>query len=93
VFSALHPEELGKGGSERADSSLITVTLGYKSTLKTLRSGKAKLVIIAGNTPPLRKSELECKPSNSAFCLGNVDKLQIIPCYRKPTFTTSLATT
>ena len=32
---------------------------GYKSTLKTLRSGKAKLVIIAGNTPPLRKSELE----------------------------------
>ncbi|KAL8999252.1 MAG: hypothetical protein Q9188_005927 [Gyalolechia gomerana] len=36
------------------------VTLGYKSTLKSLRSGKAKLVIIAGNTPPLRKSELEC---------------------------------
>ncbi|KAK6851098.1 ribosomal protein L30- cytosolic [Apiospora arundinis] len=35
------------------------VTLGYKSTLKTLRTGKAKLVIIAGNTPPLRKSELE----------------------------------
>ncbi|KAL8810790.1 MAG: hypothetical protein Q9200_002305 [Gallowayella weberi] len=35
------------------------VTLGYKSTLKSLRSGKAKLVIIAGNTPPLRKSELE----------------------------------
>lgn len=27
------------------------VVLGYKSTLKTLRSGKAKLVIIAGNTP------------------------------------------
>lgn len=39
---------------------LGTVTLGYKSTLKTLRSGKAKLVIIAGNTAPLRKSELEC---------------------------------
>ena len=36
------------------------VTLGYKSTLKSLRTGKAKLVIIAGNTPPLRKSELEC---------------------------------
>ena len=35
------------------------VTLGYKSVLKSLRSGKAKLVIIAGNTPPLRKSELE----------------------------------
>merc|ERR1712014_367322 len=35
------------------------VTLGYKSTLKSLRSGKTKLIIIAGNTPPLRKSELE----------------------------------
>jgi ribosomal protein L30E len=35
------------------------VTLGAKSTMKTLRSGKAKLVIIAANTPPLRKSELE----------------------------------
>merc|ERR1712029_709496 len=35
------------------------VVLGYKSTLKSLRSGKAKLIIIAGNTPPLRKSELE----------------------------------
>lgn len=35
------------------------VTLGAKSTMKSLRSGKAKLVIIAGNAPPLRKSELE----------------------------------
>ena len=35
------------------------VTLGAKSTIKSLRSGKAKLVIIAGNTTPLRKSELE----------------------------------
>ncbi|CDH56723.1 60s ribosomal protein l30 [Lichtheimia corymbifera JMRC:FSU:9682] len=34
-------------------------TLGYKSTLKTLRQGKAKLIVIAGNCPPLRKSELE----------------------------------
>uniref|UniRef100_A0A915Q3Y7 Large ribosomal subunit protein eL30 n=1 Tax=Setaria digitata TaxID=48799 RepID=A0A915Q3Y7_9BILA len=33
--------------------------LGYKQTLKTLRAGKAKLVIIANNTPPLRKSEIE----------------------------------
>merc|ERR1711976_1138356 len=33
--------------------------LGYKQTLKTLRQGKAKLVIIANNTPPLRKSEIE----------------------------------
>ncbi|VDN27283.1 unnamed protein product [Gongylonema pulchrum] len=28
--------------------------LGYKQALKTLRAGKAKLVIIANNTPPLR---------------------------------------
>lgn len=28
--------------------------LGYKQTLKTLRQGKAKLIIIANNTPHLR---------------------------------------
>merc|ERR1712119_62310 len=33
--------------------------LGYKQTLKTLRNGKSKLVIIANNAPPLRKSEIE----------------------------------
>merc|ERR1712243_302307 len=33
--------------------------LGYKQTLKTLRQGKSKLAIIANNTPPLRKSEIE----------------------------------
>ncbi|KAF0853051.1 60S large subunit ribosomal protein eL30 (rpL30) [Andalucia godoyi] len=33
--------------------------LGYKQTLKTLRNGSAKLVIIANNCPPLRKSEVE----------------------------------
>merc|ERR1712037_336515 len=33
--------------------------LGYKQTLKSLRQGKAKLVIIGNNTPPLRKSEIE----------------------------------
>lgn len=38
----------------KTDTTTFLVTLGYKSTLKTLRSGKAKLVIIAGNTPPLR---------------------------------------
>ena len=35
------------------------VALGYKQTLKALRSGKAKLVLIASNTQPLRKSEVE----------------------------------
>lgn len=34
-------------------------TLGLKSTLKALRRGQAKIVIVAANTPPLRKSEIE----------------------------------
>nr|ABW23184.1 ribosomal protein rpl30 [Arenicola marina] len=33
--------------------------LGNKETVKSLRNGKAKLIIIANNTPPLRKSEIE----------------------------------
>merc|ERR1712064_175555 len=37
----------------------VKYTLGYRKTLETLRQGKAKLVIIANNTPPLRKSEIE----------------------------------
>eukprot|EP01036_Dinobryon_divergens_P035074 gene35074-45399_t len=34
-------------------------SLGYKTTIKSLRSSKAKMVIISSNTPPLRKSEVE----------------------------------
>ncbi len=34
-------------------------TLGYKSTIKSLRSGKSKMVVISGNCAPLRKSEIE----------------------------------
>jgi len=34
-------------------------TLGYNSTLETLRNGKSKLVIISSNCPALRKSEIE----------------------------------
>jgi large subunit ribosomal protein L30e len=33
--------------------------LGYKTTLRSLRSQKSKLIIISSNTPPLRKSEIE----------------------------------
>jgi ribosomal protein L30E len=44
--------------------------MGYKSSLKALRSGKAKLVLIAANTPPLRKSEIECKFVVGAKWLG-----------------------
>lgn len=35
------------------------VALGYKSTLKALRSGKAKAILVANNCPPLRRSEIE----------------------------------
>merc|ERR1711962_1332408 len=54
-----------KKGSESINSRLALVmksgkyTLGYRSTLKTLRQGEAKLVIIGTNTPQLRKSEIE----------------------------------
>merc|ERR1712083_891906 len=54
-----------KKSNESINSRLALVmksgkyTLGYKQTLKTLRQGKAKLVIIATNTPQLRKSEID----------------------------------
>ncbi|CAL1173925.1 unnamed protein product, partial [Cladocopium goreaui] len=34
-------------------------SLGHKTTLKTLRQGKSKLVLISNNCPALRKSEIE----------------------------------
>mmetsp|Transcript_15752 Transcript_15752/g.18954 ORF Transcript_15752/g.18954 Transcript_15752/m.18954 type:complete len:127 (-) Transcript_15752:67-447(-) len=34
-------------------------SLGVKTTLKTLRQGKSKLVLISNNCPALRKSEIE----------------------------------
>jgi large subunit ribosomal protein L30e len=33
--------------------------LGYKSSCRSLRTGKAKMILISSNCPPLRKSELE----------------------------------
>lgn len=33
--------------------------LGYKATMKALRRGQAKLILVASNCPHLRKSELE----------------------------------
>ena len=33
--------------------------LGYKHTMKALRKGKAKMILIASNCPHLRKSEIE----------------------------------
>lgn len=34
-------------------------TLGTKTTLKSLREGKALVVIIANNCPPIQRSEIE----------------------------------
>ena len=54
-----------KKSAESINSALALVmksgkySLGYKTTLKTLRSGKAKLVLISENMPRLRKSEIE----------------------------------
>ena len=33
--------------------------LGYKSTLRALRGGQARLILLSSNTPPLVKSEVE----------------------------------
>nr|CCA22308.1 60S ribosomal protein L30 putative [Albugo laibachii Nc14] len=35
------------------------VALGYKQTIKHLRRGKAKLILLSSNIQPLRKSEVE----------------------------------
>ena len=35
------------------------VSLGLKSSMKHMRSGRAKLILISANTHPLRKSEIE----------------------------------
>ncbi|KAJ1730269.1 60S ribosomal protein L30 [Coemansia sp. BCRC 34490] len=70
--------------SESINSRLALVmksgktSLGYKSTLKNLRSGKAKLILISNNTPPLRKSEIEyyamlAKTSVHHFSGNNID--------------------
>ncbi len=71
------------------------VTLGYKSTLKSLRSGKAKLVLIAGNTPPLRKSELEYYSMVSFLALASIlrSNSNKRASWLRPPYTTSRATT
>ncbi|XP_014672752.1 PREDICTED: 60S ribosomal protein L30-like [Priapulus caudatus] len=59
------PPKKQKKAMESINSRLALVmksgkfVLGYKETLKSLRNGKAKLVIIGNNTPQLRKSEIE----------------------------------
>ena len=63
--TAMGAQKKVKKSNESINSRLALVmksgkyVLGYKQTLKTLRNGKSKLVIIANNTPPLRKRERE----------------------------------
>ncbi|KAG3258688.1 RPL30-like [Ictidomys tridecemlineatus] len=40
-------------------NSRLQLVLGYKQTLKMIRQGKVKLVILANNYRALRKSEIE----------------------------------
>ncbi|KAH8098213.1 ribosomal protein [Aureococcus anophagefferens] len=64
-FDAMAPAKKSKKSVENLNSRLQLVmksgkvALGYKTSLKTLRSNKSKLVLLANNTPPLRKSEVE----------------------------------
>lgn len=59
------PAKKVKKNSENTNSRIKMVMksgkahLGYKATLRALRSNKAKLILIASNCPPLRKSSLE----------------------------------
>jgi len=54
-----------KIGTENINSRLSLViksgkyVLGYKSTLRSLRSGDAKLIILSNNCPTIRKAEIE----------------------------------
>merc|ERR1719482_1998943 len=53
-----------KSAKDNINSSLKLVmksgkySLGSKQTLRSLRSGKSKLVLISNNCPPLKKSEI-----------------------------------
>ena len=35
------------------------VNIGYRNTIKSLRSGQAKLILISNNCPAIRRTELE----------------------------------
>ena len=58
------PKKSKKAGESINSRLALTIksgkyTLGYRSTIKSLRSGKSKLVLISDNCQPLRKSEIE----------------------------------
>ncbi|XP_038980738.1 uncharacterized protein LOC103709054 isoform X1 [Phoenix dactylifera] len=59
------PQKKAKKSTESINNRLALVmksgkyTLGYKTVLRSLRNSKGKLIIIANNCAPLRKSEIE----------------------------------
>merc|ERR1712093_875884 len=65
TMGSVPSKKSAKKASQSINSKLQLVmksgkcSLGYQSSLKSLRSGKSKLIIISSNCPPLRKSELE----------------------------------
>ena len=65
MVAAAQDKKVKKQNTEGINTRLSLVmksgktSLGFKTTLKTLRTGKSKLVIISGNCPALRKSEIE----------------------------------
>jgi large subunit ribosomal protein L30e len=54
-----------KAGHENINTKLGLViksgkyVLGYKSTLRSLRAGEAKLIVLSNNCPTVRKAEIE----------------------------------
>jgi len=66
-------------------------TLGYKSTLKTLRQGKAWLVLIADNCPPLAKSEIEYYAMLAKTGVHHYSGNNLISAPRAASFSASLA--
>mmetsp|Transcript_43100 Transcript_43100/g.84695 ORF Transcript_43100/g.84695 Transcript_43100/m.84695 type:complete len:112 (-) Transcript_43100:225-560(-) len=59
------PNKKAKKTAESMNSRLKLVMksgkaiLGYKACIRSLRSSKGKLILVASNCPPLRKSEIE----------------------------------
>lgn len=65
IFSAFAVRHEQKKAIESMNARLQLVmksgkaALGYKSTIKSMRNTRAKMVLISNNCPPLRKSEIE----------------------------------
>jgi len=62
------------------------VIIGYKETMKTIRTGKAKLVIMAANAPDGIRDEVEryCKLANIPLYVFQGTSLDLGAMCRKP---------